>query len=131
MPSILSRIEGQRWFFLRNLCFLLGEIGASAGIPPLVGMLSASEPKVRREAVQALGKIRMPDPDAIAVLGRTLLHEPFFSSSREDPVRIDAAIALSRIGGTEAIAFLHIGKSSRKKAVREQCEALLRTRGTG
>jgi HEAT repeat protein len=130
VPSILSRIEGQRWFFLRNLCFLLGESGAPAGIPPLVGMLSAREPKVRREAVQALGKIRMPDPDAIAALGRTLLHEPFFSSSREDPVRIDAAIALSRIGGTEAVAFLHIGKSSRKKAVREQCEALLRTRGT-
>jgi HEAT repeat protein len=130
VPSILSRIEGQRWFFLRNLCFLLGEIGASAGIPALVGMLSAKEMKVRREAVQALGKIRMPDPDAIAVLGRTLLHEPFFSSSREDPVRIDAAIALFRIGGTEAIAFLHVGKSSRKKAVREQCEALLRTRGS-
>jgi HEAT repeat protein len=130
VPSILSRIEGQRWFFLRNLCFLLGEIGSPAGIPPLVGMLSAREPKVRREAVQALGKIRMPDPDAVAALGSTLLHESFFSSSREDPVRIDAAIALSRIGGTEAIAFLHHGKSSRKKTVREQCEALLRARGT-
>lgn len=129
VPSILSRIEGQRWFFLRNLCFLLGEIGAPAGIPPLVDMLTARETKVRREAVQALGKIRVPDPDAIAALGRTLLHEPFFSSSREDPVRIDAAISLSRIGGTEAIAFLHHGKSSRKKVVREQCEALLRTRG--
>ena len=129
VPSILSRIRGQRWFFLRNLCFLLGEIGAPAGIPPLVGMLSARESKVRREATQALGKIRRPDPDAIAALGRTLLHESFFSSSREDPVRIDAAIALSRIGGTEAIAFLHIGKSSRKKAVREQCAALLRTKG--
>ena len=130
VPSILSRIQGQRWFFLRNLCFLLGEIGAPAGIPPLVDMLSAREPKVRREAVQALGKIRVPDPDAIAALGKTLLHEPFFSSSREDPVRIDAAIALCRIGDTKAIAFLHHGKSSRKKAVQEQCEALLRTRGT-
>jgi len=129
VPPILSRIEGQRWFFLRNLCFLLGEIGAPAGIPALVGMLSAREPKVRREAVLALGKIRTPDPDVIAALGRTLLHEPFFSSSREDPVRIDAAIALSRIGGTEAIAFLHHGKSSRKRAVREQCETLVRTRG--
>ncbi len=130
VPSILSRIEGQRWFFLRNLCFLLGEIGSPDGIPTLVGMLSAREPKVRREAVQALGKIRIPDPDAVAALGGALLHEPFFSSSREDPVRIDAAIALSRIGGTEAIAFLHHGKSSRKKTVREQCEALLRARGT-
>jgi len=130
VPSILSRIEGQRWFFLRNLCFLLGEIGTPAGIPHLVGLLSAREAKVRREAVQALGKIRTPDPDAIVALGRTLLHEPFFSSSREDPVRIDAAIALSRIGCTEAVAFLHHGKSSRKKTVREQCEVLLRARGT-
>ena len=130
VPSILSRIEGQRWFFRRNLCFLLGEIGSPAGIPALVDMLSAREPKVRREAIQALGKIRMPDPDAIAVLGKTLLHEPFFSSLREDPVRIDAAIALYRIGGTEAVALLHSGKSSKKKAVREQCESLLRMRGT-
>ena len=129
VPSILARIEGQRWFFLRNLCFLLGEIGSPAGIPHLVGMLSAREAKVRREAIQALGKIRTPDPDAIAALGRTLLHEPFFPSSREDPVRIDAAIALSRIGCTEAVAFLHHGKSSKKKAVREQCEVLLRARG--
>ena len=130
VPTILSRMKGQRWFFLRNLCFLLGEIGAPAGIPPLVGMLSAREPKLRREAVQALGKIRIPDPDAVAGLGRTLLHEPFFSSSSEDPVRIDAAIALFHIGGAEAVAFLHLGKSSRKKAVREQCGALLQARGT-
>jgi len=130
VPSILSRIEGERWFFLRNLCFLLGEIGAPAGIPPLVNLLFAREQKVRREAVQALGKFRKPGPEAVAALGKTLLHEPFFSSSREDPVRIDAAIALFRIGGAEAVALLHHGKSSRKKAVREQCEALLRTRGT-
>jgi len=130
VPPILSRIKGQRWFFLRNLCFLLGEIGSSAGIPALVGMLSDRETKVRREAVQALGKIRAPDPGVIAVLGRMLLREPFFSSLREDSVRVDAAIALSRIGGAEAVALLHQGKSSRKKAVREQCEALLRTRGT-
>ena len=128
VPSILSRIEGQRWFFLRNLCFLLGEIGSPAGIPALVGMLSAREPKVRREAVLALGKIRIPDPDAIAALGRTLLREPFFPTARDEPVRIDAAIALSRIGGTDAAAFLHAGKTSRKKAVREQCETLLRAR---
>ena len=130
VPSILSRVRGQRWFFLRNLCFLLGEIGSPAGIPALVDMLSSKETKVRREAIQALGKIRIPDPDAIAALGKTLLRDPFFSSSREDPVRIDAAIALSRIGSTEAIAILHHGKSVKKKAVREQCDALLRTRGT-
>jgi hypothetical protein len=130
VPPILARLDGSPWFCVRNLCLLLGEIGDPAGVPALVRMLSHGETKVRREAVQSLGKIGTPDPDAIAMLGRTLFHKPLLPSSREDPVRIDAAIALSRIGSTEAIAFLHLGKSSRKKAVREQCEALLRTRGT-
>jgi len=131
VPSILARMEGSHWFFRRNLCFLLGEIGAAAGVPALTGMLSSRERKVRREAVRALGKIGSPDPDAIEALGRTLLEEPFFAPSREDPVRIDAAVALSRIGSTEAVACLHIGASSRRKAVREQCEVLLRARGAG
>ena len=130
VAPILARLSRSSWFYIRNLCLLLGEIGDPAGVPALVRMMSHGETKIRREAIQSLGKIRTPDPDAIAALGKTLLYEPLFSSSREDPVRIDAANALSRIGGTEAVAFLHIGKSSRKKAVREQCEALLRTRGT-
>lgn len=130
VAPILARLDHSRWFYVRNLCLILGEIGDPEGVPALVRMLSHGDAKVRREAVQSLGKIRKPDPDAIAALGKTLLHAPLFSSSREDSVRIGAAIALSRIGGTEATAILHIGKSSRKKAVREQCEALLRTRGT-
>lgn len=131
VPSILARMEGSHWFFQRNLCFLLGEIGAAAGIPALTGMLSSRERKVRQEAIRALGKIGSPDPGAIEALGKILLDEPFFSSSREDSVRMDAAVALSRIGSTEAVACLHFGTSSRRKAVRERCEVLLGARGAG
>jgi HEAT repeat protein len=129
VAPILARMDHPRWFYVRNLCLLLGEIGDPAGVPALVRMLSHGETKVRREAVQSLGKLRTHDPDAVAALGKALVSESLFSS-REEPLRIDAASALFRIGGSEALAFLHRGRASRKDAVRKHCEALIGTRGT-
>jgi len=128
VPSIVERLQDLPWYFLRNLCFILGEIGASATVPGLVRMLSNKEHRVRREAIHALGKLRTTDPDAVSALGRILLTESLFAAPKEEPVRIDAASALSRIGGAEALSCLHRGKSSRRAAVREHCEALLRMR---
>lgn len=129
VPSIVRRLQDLPWYFLRNLCFILGEIGASATVPGLVRMLSHKENRVRREAIQALGKLRATDPDGVSALGKILLSESLFGASREEPVRIDAGTALFRIGGTEALSYLHRGKSARRSAVREHCGALLRMRG--
>ena len=131
VPSIVRRLQDLPWYFLRNLCFILGEIGASATVPGLVRMLSHKENRVRREAIQALGKLRATDPDSVFALGKILLSESLFGGSREEPVRIDAGTALFRIGGTEALSYLHRGKGARRSAVREHCEALLRMRGRG
>jgi HEAT repeat protein len=129
IPPIVRRLQDFPWYFLRNLCFILGEIGASATVPGLVRMLFHKENRVRREAIHALGKLRATDPDAVSALGKILLSESLFGSSKEDPVRIDAGSALSRIGGTEALSYLYRGKKARRTAVREHCEALLRLRG--
>jgi len=129
VPAIVQRLRDQPWYFLRNLCFILGEIGASATVPGLVRMLSHKENRVRREAIQALGKLRATDPDAVSALGKILLSDTLFGASREEQVRIDAGTALFRIGGTEALSHLHRGKSARRAAVREHCESLLRMRG--
>jgi HEAT repeat protein len=129
VPAIVERLQDHPWYFLRNLCFILGAIGASATVPGLVRMLAHKELRVRREAIHALGKLRATDPDAVLALGRILLAESLFSAPKEDPVRIDAASALSRIGGADALSYLHRGKASRRAAVRDHCEALLRTRG--
>jgi hypothetical protein len=131
VPSIVRRLQDLPWYFLRNLCFILGEIGASATVPGLVRMLSHKENRVRREAIQALGKLRSTDPDAVSALGKILLSEPLFGASKEEQVRIDAGTALFRIGGTEALSYLHRGKGARRSAVREHCEGLLRMRGRG
>jgi len=128
VPAIVARLRDLPWYFLRNLCFILGEIGASGTVPGLVRMLAHKEPRVRREAIHALGKLRTTDPDAVSALGRILLAETLFTAQKEEPVRIDAASALSRIGGAEALSFLHRGKASRRAAVRGHCLALLRTR---
>jgi hypothetical protein len=129
VPAIVRRFQDLPWYFLRNLCFILGEIGASATVPGLVRMLSHKEHRVRREAIHALGKLQTTDPDAVSALGKILLSESLFGASKEDPVRIDAGNALSRIAGTEALSYLHRGKGARRTAVREHCEALLRMRG--
>ena len=50
---ILARLSHPRWFYVRNLCLLLGEIGDPAGVPALVRMLSRAEMKVRREAIHS------------------------------------------------------------------------------
>jgi hypothetical protein len=131
VPFILERLHDLPWYFLRNLCLLLGEIGVPATVPGLVRMVSHKEHRVRREAIQALGKLRATDPDAVSALGRILQTESLFPSPKEDPIRIDAASALSRIGGAEALSYLHRGKMSRRAAVREHCDALLRTKGKG
>lgn len=129
VPSIVKRVQDLPWYFLRNLSFLLGEIGTPAAVPWLVRILGHKEYRVRRESIQALGKLRATDPDAVSALGRILLAESLFASPKEESVRIDAASALFRVGGVEALSYLHRGKACRRAAIREHCDALLRTRG--
>ncbi len=127
MPAILEKLTDPRWYFVRNLCFILGEIGFRGAAPGLVRVLQHTDSRVRKEAVLALGKLKAPE--ATHVLGKMLLSEGLLSTSKEDSLRMDVASALFRIGGTEALGYLHRGKSSRRTPVREHCTALLRILG--
>jgi len=125
VPAILEKLTDPRWYFVRNLCFILGEIGFRGAAPGLVRALSHTDPRVKKEAVLSLGKLKAPE--SMHALGRILLSEGLIFSSKEDSLRMDAASALFRIGGTEALGYLHRGKTSRRALVREHCAALLRT----
>ena len=57
MPVLLKRLDDSSWFLVRNLALLLGEIGGQSLVEPLAGLLMHAEPRVRREAAGALGKI--------------------------------------------------------------------------
>jgi hypothetical protein len=124
VPEAQSRLSHPKWYFARNLCLILGDIGDRRAVADLLQTTSHSDHRVKREAIVAIGKLAAPE--AVPGLGKILVDESFFSSNKEDQMRIDAASALFRIGGTEAIAFLHQGKKSRRKAVRTHCEGLLR-----
>jgi HEAT repeat protein len=125
VPAILEKLTDPRWYFVRNLCFILGEIGIRRAAPGLVRMLSHPEPRVKKEAVLSLGKLKAPE--STNALGKILLSEGFLFSSKDESLRMDAASALFRIGGTEALGYLHRGKTSRRAPVREHCASLLRT----
>ena len=124
-PAIMERLSHPRWYFVRNLCILLGEIGYRNASEALVQLLEHSDSRVRREAILALGKLGVRE--AVPAVGKILLAETLFSTSKDDALRRDAASALFRIGGTESLGYLHRGKASRRAAVREHCSALLRT----
>jgi HEAT repeat protein len=124
VPEAQSRLSHPKWYFVRNLCLILGNIGDRRAMGDLLNAASHADHRVKREAIVAIGKLA--SPEAVPGLGKILVEESFFSSKKDDQIRVDTASALYRIGGTEAIAFLHRGKKSRRQAVRKHCEGLLR-----
>jgi len=125
VPEALGRLSHPKWYFVRNLCTILGDIGDRRAVEPLIQATSHPDNRVKREAILAIGKLGAPE--AVPGLGKILVEEGLFSSKNDDQTRIDAASALYRIGGTEAIAFLHQGKGARRSAVRSHCDGLLRS----
>lgn len=127
VPAILERMRHPKWYYVRNLSIILGEIGDRRAVSSLMRATSHPDARVRREAILAVGRIGAPE--AVGGLGAILLEENIFSSQREDQLRIDAASALYRIGGAEATALLHRGTEVRRGAVRAHCEGLVRNLG--
>lgn len=126
VPAIQERLFHPRWYFVRNLAYILGEIGFRGAVIGLSRVLDHADPRVRKEAIQALGKLKAPE--AVPFLGKILVAESLFATQKEESLRLEAANALFRIGGTQAIGCLHQGTSCRKAAVREHCAFLLRSR---
>lgn len=125
IPAIRGKLDESHWYFVRNLCLILGRIGDPSAVPDLVRLLDHRELRVRKEAILALGRMR--DPESVPFLGKILLHETLLPSAREESLRIDAANAIFRCGGTRAVALLHRGTECRRAKVREHCKALLDT----
>jgi len=125
VPAILEKLDEPHWYFVRNLCVILGKIGDPSAVPDLVRLLDHKEPRVRKEAILALGQLAAPE--SVPYLGKILLHDAFLQSAREEALRIDAANAIFRCGGTRGVALLHRGTESKRTKVREHCVGLLVT----
>ncbi len=125
IPAIRGKLDEPYWYFVRNLCLILGRIGDPSAVPDLVRLLGHQDLRVRKEAILALGQLRVPE--SVPLLGKILLHDTFLQSSREEDLRIAAATAIYRCGGSRGIALLHRGAECRRTKVRAHCTALLDT----
>ena len=123
IPAIREKLDEPHWYFVRNLCLILGRIGDPSVVPDLVRLLDHQDLRVRKEAILALGQLRAPE--SIPFLGKILLHETFLQSGKEETLRIDAANAVFRCGSTRGIALLHRGAECHRPKVREHCAGLL------
>jgi hypothetical protein len=125
IPAIREKLGEPYWYFVRNLCLILGRIGDPSVVPDLVRLLDHQDHRVKKEAILSLGQLRAPE--SVPFLGKILLYETFLQSSKEEALRIDAANAIFRCGGARGVALLHRGAESHRGKVRDHCAALLST----
>jgi HEAT repeat protein len=122
VPILVGKLTHPKWYFVRNLCTALGDIGDQRAISGLLKTIAHGDWRVRREAIVALGKLR--SREIVSVLGSVLTEDRFFSSQEEESVRLAAASALFRIGGKRAFTYLERGSQSRRTSVKEYCKHL-------
>lgn len=135
VPAILKMIRDPRWFIVRNLVAILGEIGSRDAVPELRNCLVHSDLRVCNEAVRSLAKIGGTDaesaiirvlqgndsalfPQAIASLGgmrsRSALVELMRIVCRRDPflkhlpLKLEALNAIALIGDRHVVPLLTI-----------------------
>ena len=57
VPALVKRLSDPSWYLVRNILIILGEIADPSTIAAIAACLKHAEPRVRRDAVAALGKI--------------------------------------------------------------------------
>lgn len=67
-PAVVDRLKDDRWFIVRNMIFLLGEVKAVEALPKIRPFTAHAHEQVRLEAYRALGLLAPPDVivDAVA-----------------------------------------------------------------
>ena len=70
VPVILTMMQDTRWYIVRNLCAILGDIGRPEAVPDLLGCLKHTDIRVCKESIRSLSKIggREAESAVIAVL---------------------------------------------------------------
>jgi len=56
-PAILPMLKDERWYVVRNMVTILGEIGSAEAVNALQTTARHPEPKVRKEVIKAFMKI--------------------------------------------------------------------------
>jgi len=130
LPEIRKHLHDKRWSFVRNLTWIIGEIGDPRFVPHLGIIVNHPDARVRREAVRSMAKLKneaatkvllgaIEDGNAdvrilaIRVLGnsgtasaipplRDIIRRPNRTGKNTELIRA-AAVALGRLGAGEAL----------------------------
>jgi HEAT repeat protein len=60
VPAIIPMLKDERWYVVRNMVTILGEIGSAETVSALQQTARHSEPKVRKEVIKSFLKINTP-----------------------------------------------------------------------
>jgi len=93
----ISRLDDQRWFLVRNVVGILGDIGDVAIMPQLKKVALHGDPRVRREAVRTFMRFGTPESEEMII--RAL-------GDDDRGVQITAVNALASLKGPRALGVL-------------------------
>jgi HEAT repeat protein len=151
VPVILKMMQDKRWYIVRNLCAILGDIGMPEAVPELLACVQHSDIRVSKEAIRSLAKIGGREaeaaiiavlhgknsglfPQAIASLGgmksRRALAELMLIVCSGDPflnnlsLKIDALSAIAMIGDRQTVPILTKILASRHFLARSRWDQL-------
>jgi HEAT repeat protein len=98
IPAILDALNDSRWYVVRNMVTILGNIGMPDLAPHIVTALSHPDLRVKKEAIKGLSKLA--HPSAVTALGELC----FFP---EETIALTATAALSQKKEEEAVQILY------------------------
>jgi HEAT repeat protein len=90
----VSYMDDPRWYLVRNITYILGRIGKEESLPYIQRAFNHEDPRVRREAIQALGLIG--GAKAVGLLVKCLKDE-------DSRIRTTAALHLGKVGKKAAL----------------------------
>jgi HEAT repeat protein len=106
-------LEDPRWYLVRNITLILGRIGKEESLPYISRVFSHKDPRVRKEAIQALGFIG--GTKALSWLVKGLKDE-------DSRIRAMAALNLGKVGKKDALGPLLETVQSKDFQKREPAE---------
>ncbi len=116
VAAVAAGLNDRKWYVVRNIVYVLRQIGESSAVEYLVRSAGHKDKRVRKEVVRALGEFGTDD--VIPVLEERL-------SDEAEQVRITASMAVGRIGTqlSKSVILKHISsKGFRDKGYAEKKE---------
>jgi hypothetical protein len=121
VPSLVSALQDQRWYVVRNVVMILGKIGDPSCTDGLAPVLGHGHVQVKREVLNSLSVL---GGDSCVVAIRLVLLNRTGQAERE--LQLAAARALHRINTPKARKVLHDGLKDKNKIVQRVCRQVLK-----